>query len=282
VYRWKLWGAIYTGAIGVGICALTVLAHFETVCFPHYWVKIFRDGSLAERNLIFAMLVFWAAGVHICTSSLSAGENQANVFFTTWIAFGSIALNYGIWRESAGLPSLADKIMNSHNRDTTYNWLWTALFSSIFAGSATDIFYNRRDIELRFGGEILTLDSRDWYFILTAVWAEVGICLMAVFFNEWSSQSPQCPCAKRFRCVLGWRQIEGLVIFIWATGKFYIILEYTGVDGLINGLSNAYFGAWGSFFNSVFCFGTWLKENKNIEFFVRDESNEEESESAQP
>jgi hypothetical protein len=40
--------------------------------------------------------------------------------------------------------------------------------------------------------------------------------------------------------------------------------------------SNAYFGVWGSFFNSVFLFGTWLKENKNIDYFVR-ESNDEES-----
>jgi hypothetical protein len=106
---------------------------------------------------------------------------------------------------------------------------------------------------------------------------------MAIFFNEWFPQSPQCPCAKRFRCVFGWRQIEGLVILIWATGKFYVIIEYTGVDGLINGLSNAYFGAWGSFFNSVFCFGTWLKENKNIDFFVRESNEEEEAEeSAEP
>jgi hypothetical protein len=233
------------------------------------------------------MLVFWAAGVHICTSSLSVGENQANVFFTTWIAFGSIALNYGVWRESAGLPSMADKIMNSHNRETTYNWLWTALFSSVFAGSATDIFYNRDDIELRFGGKILTLSDRDWYFILSAVWAEVILCILAVFLNEWFPESPQCPCGRQrqggiFRCIFGWRQIEGLVILIWAAGKFYVILEYTAVGGLINGLSNAYFGAWGSFFNSVFCFGTWLKENKNIDFFVRESNEEEAEESAEP
>jgi hypothetical protein len=118
VYRWKLWGAIYIAAIGVGSCALTVLVHFETVCFPHYWVKVFRDGSLAERNLIRGMILFWAAGVHICTSSLSVGETQANVFFTTWIAFGSIALNYGVWRESAGFTALAEKI-NLHHRETT-------------------------------------------------------------------------------------------------------------------------------------------------------------------
>jgi hypothetical protein len=225
VYRWKLWGAIYIAAIGAGLCAVTVLVHFETVCFPHYCVKIFRDGSLAERNLIFAMLAVWAAGVHICTPSLSVGENQANVFFTTWIAFGSIALNYDVWRESAGLPSLADKISNSHARETTYNWLWTTLFAIIFAESATDIYYNRREIELRFGGEILNLDDRDWYFILTAVWLEVVVCVMAIFLNEWLPQWAQCSCGRQqpggiFRCVFGWRQIEGLVVLIWAAANF--------------------------------------------------------------
>jgi hypothetical protein len=42
-------------------------------------------------------------------------------------------------------------------------------------------------------------------------------------------------------------------------------------QGVINGLSNAYFGIWGSFFNSVFAFGTWLHENKH-ESILRDPS----------
>jgi hypothetical protein len=37
----------------------------------------------------------------------------------------------------------------NHTTARLHNWLWTALFSSVFAGSATDIFYNRDDIELR-------------------------------------------------------------------------------------------------------------------------------------
>ena len=46
---------------------------------------------------------------------------------------------------------------------------------------------------------------------------------------------------------------------------FSLILE------VIPGLSNAYFGLWGSFFNGVFCLGTWLRENKNTEYLVRDD-----------
>ena len=109
----------------------------------------------------------------------------------------------------------------------------------------------------------------------------------------------------------------------------------TGVDGLINGLSNAYYGIWATFFSaclyivlcrlvmvmmigwkrcmrspaclptylsasygkrsfsvvlcivadSVFALGTWLRENKNIEYIVkepRQQEEEEEEASASP
>lgn len=216
------------------------------------------------------------SATHICYSSR---EVQANVYFTAWIGFGSVALNYGVWLESAGFPPLAE-LVNRHHRETTYNWMWTALFSLIFAGSATDIYYNRAELELRFNGETLNLDSGDWILILTLVWAEVGLCVAAVFFNEFFRQKRECPCVRKgengnYRFVFGWRQIEGLLILISAGAKFFVILEYTGVDGVINGLSNAYFGVWGSFFNSVFCFGTWLKEKQNFEYFVRQNPEEE-------
>lgn len=85
VYRWKLWGSIYMSATGTGLCLLTLLVHFDTVCLPRLWKSVFQDGSTAERNLILFFILFWAANVHICTSSLSVGESQANTFFTAWI-----------------------------------------------------------------------------------------------------------------------------------------------------------------------------------------------------
>lgn len=76
VYRWKLWGALYVASIGVGMSFAIVLVHFDTIVAPAFWVKTFRDGSLSERNLIFALILYWAASLHICTSSLSVGEVQ--------------------------------------------------------------------------------------------------------------------------------------------------------------------------------------------------------------
>jgi hypothetical protein len=49
---------------------------------------------------------------------------------------------------------------------------------------------------------------------------------------------------------------------------FYVILEYTAVGGLINGFINFTLVRSLSL-QSAFYFGTWLKENKNIDFFVR-------------
>jgi hypothetical protein len=85
VHRWKLVGAIYVGFVGVISSFLILLAHFDTFCLPRTWMLLFRDGSRGERNLLILLLLFWAAGLHVCTSSLSVGEVQANVYFTTWI-----------------------------------------------------------------------------------------------------------------------------------------------------------------------------------------------------
>lgn len=157
VYRWKLWGAIYAGSIGVALSLLILLAHFDTCCLPQLWMHVFRDGSIIERSIILFLLAFWATTLHVCTSSLSIGEQVGNVYFTTWIAFGSIALNYFVWRESAGLPSMEDMV-SQWRRETTYNWIWIGIFSAVFAGAATDMYRNREDIELRLQGETLELE----------------------------------------------------------------------------------------------------------------------------
>jgi hypothetical protein len=276
LFRWKLWASIYLSSGAVGLCLLTLVAHFDTIFFPKFWVAVFRDGSLAERNWILFLLLLWTAALHASTSILSVGEYQANVYFTTWIGFGATALTYGVWRESAGLVSLTEKAINQHRRETTYNWICTGVFSAIFAGSATFIYINREVVELRFRGEQLSLDVEDWTMILAIIWTEVGVCALVVAFNEIFVTSWQFPCRVRrrkgvYRFVFGWRQLEGLIIFVSVGAKFYAILKYTGVNGVVNGLSNAYFAIWGSFFNSVFAFGTWLRENKNLEWVVREQ-----------
>ena len=245
VYKWKLWGAIYSSAGLVGICILIMAVHYDTLCLPKMWMAAFRDGSLAERNLILLLMLLWSGALHICTSSLSVGQVQANVFFTSWIAFASISLTYGVWRESAGLPTMMDK-MNQHFRETTYNWIWIMIFDAVFAGAATDIYYNRDELEIRYEGQIVDLQDRDWIIVLTVLWGETFISFSAILFNEWFLEPAMLPCCRwhrksgTYRCVFGWRQFEGLVMLAGLGAKFWVILEYTGVDGVINGLGRLF------------------------------------------
>lgn len=287
VFRWKLWAAIYLSAGGVALSLLTFLVHFDTIMFPKLWVAVFRDGSLAERNWIFFLMLGWAAALHVATSTFSVGEYQANVYFTTWIAFAATALTYGVWRESAGLSTLNQKAIGQLNCDTTYNWLWTGIFAAIFAGSATDLYLNRDIVELRFKGEQLILQEDSWTIILAVTWAEVALCCLVIVFNEilfvgsWQFPFRLWGGKVVYRVIFGWRQCEGLIILASMGAKFFAILQYTGVDGVINGLSNSYFGIWGSFFNSVFAFGTWLHENEDLPWVIRDQA-EQENEARNP
>lgn len=141
--------------------------------------------------------------------------------------------------------------------------MWTAVFSTVFAGAATDIYFNRHEIQLRFKGEEVKLGQKEWLTFLSIIWSDVCLCILAILLNEFFADSCRLPFSVKrpsgtYRCMFGWRHIEGVVLLTATGGKFWVILQYTGVDGVINGLSNAYFGVWGSFFNSVFTLGTWV------------------------
>lgn len=267
VYFWKLIGSAVVGSIGAAMTLIITVAHFDTFCFPRFWIWVFRDGSAWEQNILRFMMLFWVCALHVCTSSLSVGEVQGNVFFTTWIAAASSFLNYGVWRKSAGFPSLAEKI-SAHHRETTYNWLWLLLCIVIFAGASTDIYFNRSELDLRFGPDGTDLTDQDWKVVLALIWSFVGLAMTCVILNHYSTRSIQVRLGTHARIILGWRHFEGIVILFMVGVFFFLLIELSGVDGVVNGSTNGYFSLWGAFFNSVFLLGTWLRENKNIEYFV--------------
>jgi len=263
VYFWKLIGSQVIGTLGVAMTLIITVAHFDTVCFPKFWLAIFRDGSKWEQNILKLMILFWALALHICTSSLSVGEVQGNVFFTTWIAFAASAMNYGVWKTSAGFESLAEKV-STHHRETTYNWLWLLLCICIFAGAATDIYFNREELDIRFGEDGSDLSEPGWFIVLAVVWSFLGLGIISVALNHFSTQSLDIRCGDRCRLVIGWRHAEGLIILFMVVVFFILLIEHSGANGVVNGLNNSYFSMWGAFFNSVFLLGTWLRENKNM------------------
>ncbi len=277
VYYWKLIGCAVVGSLGALFTLIITVAHFDTICFPRLWVVVFRDGSPWEQNIMRFMILFWACGLHVCTSSLSVGELQGNVFFTTWIASASSFLNYGVWRTSSGLSSLAEKV-SIHHRETTYNWLWLLLCICIFAGASTDIYFNRKELDLRFSPEGTDLSDQNWRIVLAMIWSFLGLGLICVLLNHYSTQSIDIRLFSNSRIILGWRHFEGIVVLFMVGVFFVLLMKYSGVDGVVNGSTNGYFSLWGAFFNSVFLLGTWLRENKNIEYYIDDNDSRRESE----
>jgi hypothetical protein len=115
---WKLIGCFIVSTLGTTVTLGIIIVHFDTIFCPSFWLRTFRDGSKHEQSLLILLAVFWGIGIHINTSSLSVGESQPNVYFTSWISFLSSILNYGIWRISAGQRSIAEMV-NNHHRETT-------------------------------------------------------------------------------------------------------------------------------------------------------------------
>jgi hypothetical protein len=271
ILRWKVLGAMAVSTAGCLIYLLIILAHFDTICFPNFWVRLFQDGSLTERNLLILMVMFWVAGLTINTGSLSVGESQPNVFFTTWIAFCATANNWSMWRESAGLQSWFD----NHPRETTRNWFWTAFFSLILGGSVLDLFLYRDEVTLQSNGQNLNVSETTWLIVLCLVWGEVFIIVVALVWADFVQVEPfalPCHCKERSGwCVFGWCDLEGLILVLLVGTKYYVVLKYTGVDSVVNGLTNSYLGVWGTFFSSTFGLGSWLKEA----YFVSDDDGEE-------
>ena len=97
---------VTTSGVGTIFTILIIVAHFDTIAFPDFWKVVFQDGSRYEQYICITSVLYWAAAIHINTSTLSVGEVQANVFFTTWIAFLSSVLNFGVWRVAAGKRSI--------------------------------------------------------------------------------------------------------------------------------------------------------------------------------
>jgi hypothetical protein len=113
-----------------------------------------------------------------------------------------------------------------------------------------------------------TLFAEAWTRILAMVWTEALLCVIALVFNYYWTRACKLNFHGGCRFVLNWRFLEGILILGDMGFKFWVILAYTGVDDVITGLNNAYFGIWGSFFNIVFTFGTWLRENKDIDYII--------------
>lgn len=84
-FHWKEIAAICFGAVGMTLSVLILVCHFDTMIAPKLWATVFIDGSRYEMILLRILLVIWAGGVYICTSSFSVGKKYKN-FYNTYMA----------------------------------------------------------------------------------------------------------------------------------------------------------------------------------------------------
>lgn len=276
--RWKLDGALVVSIVG-GVVSFGLFAvHFDTVLAPRLWKKIFHDGSLIERNILIFMMLFWAAALYICTSSLSVGATQANVYFTTWIAFGSSLMNYDIWRSGAKLPTFGEI---NFKRETTSNWIWVLVTELVYSFAVLDMYLHRDYLEFLIDGVLQGVPHHIWMQALGISFGFTGGCLV-VLAGIWL-----IPDHWTFRLLwidLSFRHVELVVVLGMVGTGAWGSFSYTGVNKAMHQPGNAYFGIWASLLSAIVTLGTWLRENRALlpSFYLDDEDDEGEAEEEEP
>jgi hypothetical protein len=269
VLRWKLYGALAVSIFGITFYLLVMVAHLDTVLFPKLWKSVFQDGSRHERNLLYFLILFWSAALHICTSTFSVGYVQANVYFTCWICFFATCFNLDVWRASANLPTIGSQ---KPRRETTRNWAWTCIFSLTTTLALADVYSNRDKLVFYVKGEVFNPPRTEWIRGMSLTFGTCMLSAAVILANATLDFSYQITVCSTELFILDWKFCEGFVIFgilgIWG----WMTDRYTGVSGALNGPGNAYFGVWCTFFSAVFTLGSWMKELGVVDM---DDSNEE-------
>lgn len=116
----------------------------------------------------------------------------------------------GTWRVSAGKKSIA-LFINNHERETTYNWLWTMFFAATCAGATCSAYANRDYVSLTFQNQPLVVSQRDWIIIMSVLWSFVVICMLSIALNHYLKKSCEIRVCRGGVVLFGWRQTEGLI-----------------------------------------------------------------------
>jgi hypothetical protein len=152
------------------------------------------------------------------------------VHYFEWIVVHYLFINsllfldgsQGTWRVSAGKMSIASFI-NDHDRETTYNWLWTMFFAVTCAASICAAYANREYVSLYYQGKPLDLSQQTWILIMSVLWSFATICAVSIALNHYLKKSCEFRVCGGRVVLFGWRQTEGLIA-LGLTGEFQIIV----------------------------------------------------------
>lgn len=249
--EWKLQCAFWGSATFVGLSLVIIAVHFDTLFLHKFWRVVFQDGSLGELSLCGLLLLGSLFLVYVVTSRDGLGGflmTNSNAYFSSWLGFFACAHTLqtcwckggggrgGRRRGPAEERQSLEQWLRSTSRETNFYWVNLLFFSMITLLSVLDVFLTGPyDIQ--------------WIMVISSI-VVVGCCILALLMN--------------MACInfVSWYKLEGLIIFALSGYWSWVVFTMTGVNGLVHGPSNAYFGVWGSFFFAISTFGSWLKEHR--------------------
>jgi len=237
--EWKLECTFWGSATFVGLSGMIIAVHFDTVFLLRVWRALFKDGSRWELALCSLLVLGSAFMVYLVTSRDGLGGfmlNNSNAYFSSWLGFfACVHTLQTSWCKGPDRQSL-EHWLRSNRRETNFYWVHLLSYSTITLLSVLDVFLTGPyDIQ--------------WIMIISSI-VVVGCCILALMMNM--------ACTT----FVSWYKLEGLIIFALSGYWSWVVFTVTGVNGLVHGPSNAYFGIWGSFFYAISTFGAWLKEHR--------------------
>jgi hypothetical protein len=237
--EWKLTCTFWGSATFVGLSGMIIAVHFDTIFLRNFWRVVFKDGSWGELALCTVLMLGSGFLVYLVTSRDGLGGfmlTNSNAYFSSWLGFFACAHTLQTcWCKSSDRQSL-EQWLRSSRRETNFYWVNLLSFSTITLLSVLDVFLTGPyDIQ--------------WIMIISSI-VVVGCCILALIMNM--------ACTN----FVSWYKMEGFIIFALSGYWSWVVFTVTGVNGLVHGPSNAYFGIWGSFFYAISTFGAWLKEHR--------------------
>ncbi len=246
--EWKLGCTLYGSLAFMAVIVFIVAVHFDAFMCMRVWQSLFKDGSPGSGIILLFLLLCSLAMAYVSTSTTglggSAGLNY-NVFFSAWAGVFACFHTFNLWVESTGAKSIGDSLRESPSM-TNFNWACILFFSVIHFLSLLDTFLESGGVgfSLRHSYAIAMLSTP----LASALCGLISL-VMNVFFTSPSNH---------------WYKVEGLLLLglsgVWSYGVF----RYTGINALVNGPSNSYFGILGCFYYSISTFGVWLERQRML------------------
>mmetsp|Transcript_5612 Transcript_5612/g.8268 ORF Transcript_5612/g.8268 Transcript_5612/m.8268 type:complete len:348 (-) Transcript_5612:95-1138(-) len=250
---WKIYAAITFGFLGAFIFFFIILCHFDTRFFPQIWWRMFKKGSVIERNIILLLMLYWIVGLWVCTSAGSVGTAQANVFFSSWIVLGAIAWVFMSWRDDAECFSIIKWARKGYPFKRYLILLAiTSTFGLLFwidviLCNSVSSYCDFKSIDTP---ENLIRNGINWVLGLNA--ASLGTSVVIVLLNETCFR-------QKFQNT--WKYTQGIILLSAVVLWSYVVLSIQAkYEEFLYYPSNFYFLTWGSFLFAMSAFASWLHD----------------------